>query len=150
MKALSLTQPWATLIALGAKRIETRSWTTNYRGPLAIHAAKSFPMGAQAQCALPIFHDALHLHGYPPEPRLPRGVIVATCELIAVKLISRESFGWQWEGPTGRLHSYPYTERELAFGDFSPGRYAWLLADVKPLATPIPAQGALGLWEWIQ
>ena len=40
MKALTLTQPWATLVAMGAKRIETRSWTTNYRGPLAIHAGK--------------------------------------------------------------------------------------------------------------
>lgn len=40
MKALSLTQPWASLVAVGAKRIETRSWRTSYRGPLAIHAAK--------------------------------------------------------------------------------------------------------------
>ncbi len=41
MKAISLLQPWATLVAIGAKRIETRSWATNYRGPLAIHASKS-------------------------------------------------------------------------------------------------------------
>jgi hypothetical protein len=40
MKVLSLTQPWATLAAIGAKKIETRSWSTAYRGPLAIHAAK--------------------------------------------------------------------------------------------------------------
>ncbi len=39
MKALSLHQPWASLIAIGAKRVETRHWTTSYRGPLAIHAA---------------------------------------------------------------------------------------------------------------
>jgi hypothetical protein len=38
MKALSLWQPWATLVSIGAKRIETRSWPTKYRGPLAIHA----------------------------------------------------------------------------------------------------------------
>ena len=42
MKALTLTQPWATLIAVGAKRIETRSWGTSYRGRIAIHAAKGF------------------------------------------------------------------------------------------------------------
>ena len=41
MKALTLYQPWATLIAIGAKKIETRSWGTNYRGPLAIHAGKN-------------------------------------------------------------------------------------------------------------
>ena len=43
MKALSVTQPWATLIATGQKQIETRSWGTRYRGPLYIHAAKRFP-----------------------------------------------------------------------------------------------------------
>jgi hypothetical protein len=43
MKALTLTQPWATLVAIGAKTIETRSWPTSYRGPLAIHAAKGYP-----------------------------------------------------------------------------------------------------------
>ena len=40
MKALTLYQPWATLVAIGAKKIETRSWSTPYRGPLAIHAGK--------------------------------------------------------------------------------------------------------------
>jgi hypothetical protein len=38
MKAITIIQPWATLIALGEKKFETRSWTTKYRGPLAIHA----------------------------------------------------------------------------------------------------------------
>lgn len=47
MKALSLTQPWASLIAIGAKRVETRSWSTNHRGPVAIHAAKGFPKFAR-------------------------------------------------------------------------------------------------------
>lgn len=147
MKCLSMTQPWATLVALGAKRIETRSWTTNYRGPLAIHAANAFPMAAQWLCTSPLFNNVLQLHGHSPKTRLPLGAIVATCELIAVKRIFPESYGWQWEGPTGRLHSYPYTEQELAFGDFAPGRYAWLLADVKPLARPFMAKGSLGLWE---
>jgi hypothetical protein len=40
VKAISLWQPWASFIASGAKRIETRSWATSYRGPIAIHAAK--------------------------------------------------------------------------------------------------------------
>ena len=50
MKVLTLTQPWATLVAIGAKRIETRSWSTKYRGPLAIHAAKGFPAWAKDMC----------------------------------------------------------------------------------------------------
>ena len=40
MKTLTFLQPWATLVALEAKRIETRSWRTSYRWPLAIHASK--------------------------------------------------------------------------------------------------------------
>ena len=46
MKAPSLWQPWASAIAVGAKRVETRSWPTNYRGPLR-------PLGAiVATCRL--------------------------------------------------------------------------------------------------
>src|SRR3954451_22243677 len=48
--ALTLTQPWATLVAIGAKQIETRSWGTSYRGWLAIHAAKGYPDAAKAEC----------------------------------------------------------------------------------------------------
>lgn len=43
MRAITLTQPWSSLVARGQKKIETRSWQTSYRGPLAIHAAKGFP-----------------------------------------------------------------------------------------------------------
>ena len=50
MKALSLTQSWATLVTIGAKKLETRSWPTYYRGPLLIHAAKGFPPAARAIC----------------------------------------------------------------------------------------------------
>lgn len=52
-RALSLTQPWATLATLvvsGAKRVETRSWKTPYRGWLGIHAAKGFPAWARLLC----------------------------------------------------------------------------------------------------
>lgn len=40
MKVISLLQPWATLAVIGQKKIETRSWSTKYRGPLLIHASK--------------------------------------------------------------------------------------------------------------
>src|SRR6266496_247116 len=43
MKAISLWQPWATLMALNFKKVETRIWETKYRGPLAIHAAQRVP-----------------------------------------------------------------------------------------------------------
>lgn len=40
MKAITIWQPWAMLIALLEKGNETRGWPTKHRGPLAIHAAK--------------------------------------------------------------------------------------------------------------
>lgn len=89
IKALTLWQPWATLVAIGAKQIETRSWATAYRGPLAIHAAKHTPKeAADVAFALPVT-EALRAHDYHPG-RLPSGVVMAVCELTACsKVISR-------------------------------------------------------------
>ena len=151
MKALTLTQPWATLIAIGAKKIETRSWNTAYRGPLAINAAKGFPKEARDllwkdfdfyAAFRPDHAAALNLAGVRLVPnaaasavsgQLPLGVVVATCRLASII-------------PTSRVKGL--TNQERAFGDYSPGRYAWILEDVKPLAVPIPVKGALSLWEW--
>ena len=77
MKALTLTQPWATLVAIDAKAIETRSWWTSYRGPLAIHATKAYPLSARitAECHIPT-RDTIR------GKVLPLGAIVATCRLV--------------------------------------------------------------------
>ena len=45
IKLISLWEPWATLMAIGAKRIETRSWRTPYRGWLAIQAGATAKLG---------------------------------------------------------------------------------------------------------
>jgi hypothetical protein len=65
MKTLTLTQPWATLVSLGAKTFETRSWKTDYSGPLAIHAAKGFPGWAKDLCSIDdeYFYKALRPAG---------------------------------------------------------------------------------------
>ena len=42
MKALSLKQPWATIIVKGIKPIENRLWRSSYRGSLLIHASKTW------------------------------------------------------------------------------------------------------------
>ena len=133
MRALTITQPWATLVAIGAKRFETRSWRTNYRGPLVIHAAIGFPKRAAELCSREPFTTALARAGILSPTDLPRGAFLATCRLI--DCIPTEQ-------AVGNLPS----EYELAFGDYSPGRWAWHLTDVTRLAVPIPARGALGLW----
>jgi hypothetical protein len=134
MKAITLTQPWATLVAIGAKRIETRSWRTFYRGPLAIHAAKRLAeLPSWQSCQ---FRSVLEDHGICGFHELPLGVIVATCTLIDCVRIT--------------LNNVPdeQTEPEFYFGDYTIGRWAWHLSEVKALDKLIPAKGALGLWEW--
>jgi len=153
VKAITLTQPWATLVAVGAKKIETRSWATAYRGLLAIHAAKGLgPVGGKdgllTLCKQPPFRDVLR-------DTLPRGAILATCNLTAIYRIpataQRVARCLPGDHP---LASYPVVlppfsdDPERAFGDYTPGRYAWLLEDVRRFDTPIEYKGALGLWTW--
>ena len=132
MKALTLWQPWATLVAIGAKRIETRSWSTNYRGPLAIHAART-TKGHEA-CFREPFRSTLEAYGYRVPLNAPHMSIIAICELVEVL-------------PTEEVREV-VANRELAFGDFADGRFAWLLEDVQRLGIPIRVKGAQGLWEW--
>lgn len=144
MKALSLTQPWATLIAIGEKRIETRNWSTKHRGPVAIHAAKGFPRKCVALCAEWPFEDALlrHREGWPKG--LPIGAIVAVARLVDV-VPTLDFFAENLMGRPNRRGLL--TNTELAFGDYSLGRFGWLLADVRRLPEPIPCKGARGLWD---
>lgn len=143
MKAISVTQPWASLIAIGAKRIETRSWRTPYRGCLAIHAAKAFPRWAKQTC-----DDFMFAQELGPNP-LPLGAVIAECRLISC-IPTREL---QQNGVIEVDHlagcgDFYMSDSERLFGDYSPGRWAWLLADIKRLEVPIPAKGSLSLWEW--
>jgi hypothetical protein len=87
---------------------------------------------------------------------LPLGAIVATGYLFACRLVVRGQTHYTIDDP--HLHAsetlrkeglwLPPPEPELSFGDYTPGRYAWILTNVKALPEPIPAKGALGLWEW--
>ena len=163
MKGLTLTQPWATLIAIGAKRIETHSWQTSYRGLLAIHAGQGLgPVGGMKGlhrlCGREPFASVLAANGYSahlmPAWGLPRGCIVAVARLIDcvdADLMAAPGFAYRLAvdvpGRTGPIETYQWqcTDQERASGDYTPGRYAWLLADVRPLRTPVPCRGALGL-----
>jgi hypothetical protein len=153
MKVLSLTQPWATLVAIGAKRIETRSFQRSYRGPLAIHAAQGLKSvggvdGLLDLCRREPFRSALGSlltddtrPGWITTAKIPRGVIIAVCDVVECGRITDDGVLFA----NGRY--YPETP-EHEFGDYTPGRYAWLLSNTRALPEPIPAKGALGLWEY--
>lgn len=155
MNALTISQPYAALIAAGAKRIETRNWRTAYRGRIAIHAAVGLRAvgGARGLNALvaaePRISAALMAAGYPCAATLPRGYIVATATLIDCAYVAAHPVrGWvHATGPArDRYEEWQLDDNERAFGDYTPGRYAWLLADIQPLDKALACRGALGLW----
>ena len=166
---LTVRQPWATLLTrpvrytrtgrpVFAKKFETRSWSTEYRGPLMIHAAALPLRDSLRQIrdprSLRVIGEALIPILYPdPDTRpalgwediildlmqydrgaLPRKAVLGRCRLQAVHLITPEL--------AARV-----TERERALGDWTPGRYAWELRDMQPLP-PQTRNGGQGLWRF--
>jgi len=184
MKALSLWQPWASLVALRVKTIETRSWSTSYRGPLAIHAAKHVPWKKRAdegerasamtdEIPRPLWEAMkANVDEYPLlwSERCPRGVVVATCQLVdvvemferasdtglippdrALILTPTDEGGLRWTEPLSHAaHGWNIhcCEDQRPYGDFAPGRYAWILDEIVALDPPVEASGRQGLWEW--
>lgn len=164
MKALSFTQPWASLVAIGAKQIETRSWNTTHRGLIAIHAARDFKPDAQELCATEPFRSTLlearaKLPNFHQNPKtgqvsgLPLGAVVAVGVLAEVRRMVEGYAGvlkMETLDPRSGIVNYrdlpDGPERE--FGYYAAGRYAFVLRDVAMLREPIPARGALGLWDW--
>lgn len=142
MRALTLHQPWATLIALGIKTIETRSWPPprNLMGQtVAIHAGcKLQPnLGPEIEAILRLTHSD-HWRR-----RLPAGSVVATATVRGACQVTGLAAG------TGQaitrcgqiIATDPY-------GDFRAGRWLWFLTDISPLSEPMPATGRQKLWHW--
>lgn len=149
MKAITIIQPWATLIALEEKRFETRSWSTKHRGEIAIHAGKKID---KAACEEPEIKAALARHGYTVD-NLPTGAVLAIAYLNDVWSISRP-FGDRGivelkSNDTGlnRLWAGKFPD-EYHFGDYSNGRFAWEMKDIEQFEIPVPAKGQQGLWNW--
>lgn len=148
MKAISLWEPWGSLMRTGAKTIETRSWSTHYRGPLLICAAKGGLPRDEIRGYLSLweFQDGLFpLLGVnapmPMEARRPQvtldhlnfGKAVAVVDLIDCRQtvsMSPEEIG---------------NDRPL--GDYTPGRFAWITRMVRNDFKPFPVTGSPGFFE---
>jgi hypothetical protein len=146
MKAITIHQPWATLIALGAKKMETRSWLTKHRDPLAIHAGKKIDREA---CEREPIKSTLSAHGYTAD-NLPTGAVVATCRIEECWEVSRCLRGdvvLEKDGGN-TMREDPIGKKEESFGWYDDGRYAWEMTDINKLSEPIPAKGQQGLWNW--
>jgi hypothetical protein len=140
MKALTLTQPYATLVMIGAKRMETRGWCwPDYLGLTAIHSSKNFPPWARDLCFTPVFHDALSAAGINDLAALPLGSVLGVVDVL----------GWHRTDDEGAMTKVVnrLSSRELAFGNFAPRRFAIPLDVVLRLESPIALRGSLGLWD---
>jgi hypothetical protein len=146
MKAISLLQPWATLVMLGYKTNETRSWDTKHDGPLAIHASQGKPTAARRLCQEDMhIRQILAHHGFTFDS-LPRGAILGTCSLLGTLPIAAPDSYLMKQHPHMYCNPELLSPVERATGDYTPGRYAWLLRQVVP-CSPQPCYGALSLWQ---
>lgn len=168
MRALSLTQPRASLMAFDEKRIETRDWSTSVRGDVAIVASKGFPRAARELCHREPFITVLRDHGItivgltPSKPnQLPLSVVVCVVELFAchptAELAGRIAMAAGGAPPAPALH-------ELDFGNYDPidrdtgrPRFGLLTRNLRVLQRPVPVErleggvakpgGALGFYQ---
>lgn len=143
MKALTIQQPWATLIALGEKRFETRSRKTNIRGRIAIHAGKKIDKEA---CEREPIKSTLAKHGYTAN-NLPTGAVVATAYLYDSYPITHVSHNAADSIDSEGTILEMFEENEFHFGWYEIGRHAWDLRDAHEIE-PIQAKGQQGWWNF--
>ena len=131
MKVLSLTEPYATIIKEGNKTIETRSWKTNYRGKLYIHASSTkIPKKYRENKDLMNLVDINNLN---------YGHIVCSCELIDCVKMTDEF-----------IEKVKLNNEEYISGIYARDRYAWILKNIEILDKPIKAKGHLGIWNFVE
>jgi hypothetical protein len=117
--AMSIRQPWIELILRGLKTIELRKWTTDYRGPLWLHA--------------PMKIDDVDLPGIAEVPLFTGGYVGFAVLRTILVMDARRWEDWRAE------HCDP--------GPYVPGQYGWVLCDVVRFRQPLPASGKLGLFQ---
>ena len=122
MKVLTLKHPWATLVAEGIKKYEFRSWKTNYRGKISIHAGSGVD-----KKDLEKFKD-LNLE-------FPKKRILAEVEIVdCIEL-------------DDKLNEKIINEKNIAYGSKKREGYAWKLENLKKINYDKEVSGKLGLWN---
>ena len=127
MKCLSIHQPWANAILHLGKNVENRTWSTNYRGPLLIHAAKS-------RGSYDLWTPGSWLDKYqcdlPPWGSLAKGAIVGVVEVV-------DCIHWLFTPPSMSKH----------YAKWGCGPYCWVLRNPRAFETPIPYKGQQNLFN---
>ena len=123
MKALTIKQPWASLIVNGIKEYEFRSWKTKYRGKIYIRA------GLSTNKSYLKYYEKYNLEYL-------NGAIIGEAEITDCILIE-EKFSKELNN-----------KNSLVYGNNHNGEYAWKLINVKKYDEPIYIKGKLGLWNY--
>lgn len=141
LRAITVHQPWATLLALGIKRFETRDWPLLLRGPIAIHAGKRLTEDGELAFSW-LQNRGVNL-GVARLGDLPRGAFVGLAEVLycyaAAFLVDKGRHLLRQQARD--------VELELHLGDFSAGRHCALLGNPRPLAAPVPCRGYQRVWR---
>lgn len=133
MKVLTVLQPYATLIALGIKRYETRDWSPDYVGPILIHAGRGRALLGDA-LREPI-RSILRAQGFRRLAELPMGAALARADIVA---------SHPAEALALRLGNL-----ERALGNYvGRKRRAWELRNVRRLTSTVALRGQQGLFDW--
>jgi len=133
LKALTISQPYASLIASGEKWVENRVWGTHYRGPLAIHAGKGTQYLTRRELAT-----------------YPSGCIIAVAELVGCVRIDRLRLMAEVKPKVCMPGCKPGTEKywsEILRHNYTEGPWCWVLSDIQQLRHPIKCNGMQGLWD---
>ena len=129
MKALTIKEPFATLIKNKIKYIETRSWKTNYRGELYIQAG--------LDKLTKDVKDRTELFKLYSEEELQFGYIICKCNLVDCIYMTEEFIE---EEKKKNINNF-------IAGNYKVGRYGWILDNIEPI-TPIKVKGQLGIWNY--
>lgn len=124
MKALTIKEPWATLIIDGYKKYEFRSWKTNYRGKILIHAGMSLEKDMLKRFEV---YDL----------KCSKGEIIGEAELTDCILVDKE-----FNDELIKINPVVYAKSNHV------QKYAWKLENVIKYSNPIPIKGKLGLWNY--
>lgn len=128
MKAITIKEPWASMIAHGFKTIETRSWPTSYRGKIAIHAGKGKP-DKEWMKNVPEMMEMIDGDVHP-------GCIVAYAELVGCERMTEDM-----------IEDIQGNHAEYISGFYEPGRYAFMLDNIRSV-DPVEVNGKQRLWNY--
>lgn len=143
MMAISLFEPWASLMVLGVKVIETRSWPTSHRGTLLVHAGNNATHAQIEICHEKPFKSALRAAGIMRWQDFRLGCVLGSVSLLDCRPIvdSVEQIG-DLKGPDHLGQPMlPPEEPQRSFGRYEFGRYAWICDSANRFNQPIPYKG---------